>query len=587
VRAVEYLKDAEGASGSAPVRIKLLPREKGEGANAGVYAELTAAIAAAGGAGAGGFPGDAEKESGALRDEFAAALAGAGLAVVDATRGVEAHLAVKDEDAMVGLRKAGHLAARVARDAFQTGGLENVLEDGNSGGKSNADMAADVERVLEGLDKYKVPPADQPEVDFTAGPLVQSGGAYNTQVTTPGLASDGARFSDDVIIFASAMRYKHQTALVGRTYIIDASPSQLAVYDALLEAEAALIDRLRPGAVIGEAVTAVRDSFLGREGVPTTALLSKNFGSGTGLRLGDRHCVLSSKSGVVVEAGMTFAVCMALYDIPLTDAAPGAAKTMGKISKYAVLLADTVVVTDDGPVVVTDKASKERKDVVYTLAGDDEGEEGETGDENDEDDAAARKRKADKAAKRAAAAAALDGGRVGGRSTRLAAKAENGGAVTEEAIRKREEHQKQLMAKQREAALKRRSGGEGDGADGAADDEDEAAAAAPIEAYESTAQYPRGIRQCALAVDKAHDCVLVPLFGTHGACVRRRAGGGGRAFANGGRRAAPHSRARVSHSLLCPALSLPTPLPPPQCPSTSPPSSPSPSRRRATSRSCG
>lgn len=180
---------------------------------------------------------------------------------------------------------------------------------------------------------------------------------------------------------------------------------------------------------------------------------------------------------------------------------------MGKLSKYSIVLADTVVVTDDGPVTVTDKATKERKDVCYSLSGGDGDEDGE---DEEEDEEARRAAKRERRAAEAAALAAGGAGRDGGRSTRLAARqTELEGDM--EKRRKREEHQRELMAKQRQAAASRAlNGGEG----GGLAEEDEAERAGPIEAFKSCGEYPKGIRANAIAVDKAHDAVLVPLFGT-------------------------------------------------------------------------
>ena len=50
-----------------------------------------------------------------------------------------------------------------------------------------------------------------------------------------------------------------RSAIVARTYFVDPTPAQLRVYDAVLEAQAALIDKLRPGAIISAVVTAVYD----------------------------------------------------------------------------------------------------------------------------------------------------------------------------------------------------------------------------------------------------------------------------------------------------------------------------------------
>ena len=60
-----------------------------------------------------------------------------------------------------------------------------------------------------------------------------------------------------------------------------------------------------------------------------------------------------------------FLVTVGLSDLPLTEKAAGA---MGKLKSYAILLADTVVVTSEGPSVVTEKLQKEKQQVRPSLS---------------------------------------------------------------------------------------------------------------------------------------------------------------------------------------------------------------------------
>ena len=369
------------------------------------------------------------------------------------------------------------------------------------------------EAIAELETTFKVAATDATDVDWSLGPLVQSGGGFTTAVTNPAALSPATRFSDDVILYSAIMKYKAHHALVARTYLIDPSPSQLSVYESLLDAQAHLIDRLRPGAVVGEVVGAVIERIMARPGMPPEAKLSRTFGSAIGARVGDKYCVLNSKNTAVIAPGMVFGVSMALTDIPLSDVPPTAAKTMGKLTSYSLLLADTVVVGSDGaPTVVTDKASKERSQVVYSLAGEEEEDEGEEEDGGGDKDAKAASKKQRRAAEAAAAAAAA-AGRVGGRSSRLQARAGDS-AENEAARKKREEHQAALMAQRRAAAIKKGTGGAGAGDDEEGGPGDELANAPPIAAFSSSSEYPKGTRANAIIVDKAHNAVLVPLFGT-------------------------------------------------------------------------
>jgi nucleosome binding factor SPN SPT16 subunit len=86
-----------------------------------------------------------------------------------------------------------------------------------------------------------------------------------------------------------------------------------------------------------------------------------------------------------------------------------------------------------------------------------------------------------------------------------------------EAVARREEHQKELFEKKKAAAA-RRAAGEDDGSGGGASgrDADEELRTAPdIVAYGSATELPRsGVRPCQISVDKAHNAVLLPVFGS-------------------------------------------------------------------------
>ena len=64
-----------------------------------------------------------------------------------------------------------------------------------------------------------------------------------------------------------------------------------------------LIDKLRPGAVIGDVCTAVRDQLLSAN-LPSDTKMTKNFGHGVGLRISDKALVLGTKNTTVVKPGM-------------------------------------------------------------------------------------------------------------------------------------------------------------------------------------------------------------------------------------------------------------------------------------------
>ena len=495
-------------------------------ANRAALDAMLAAVAAAGNRLA-HFPLDPLE--GAVAQGWRAELDQAGVTLEEGLRGAEAYLAVKDEEALGEMKAAGKLAARVLR-SVALADMEQFINDDKK--VSNAELAAGVSATVEDrakLEKRKVP-VDTDSYDQALPLLVQSGGAYTISVTTPKdgapLASSERPLSYDVILMSLAMRYKGMRAVCARTYLIDPTPKVKAVYNAIEAAQAGLVAKLVVGAVIKDACTQIRDLLIA-SGIPLEAQLSKTFGSGVGARLSDRHLVLSVKNAAVVEAGMCFNVSVCLSDIPLEDRHAVAEAPINKLKSYAIVLADTVIVQPGGaaPLVVTDKAPRALKEVSYEMARA-EDEEEEEGDEEgeDEEDEEERRDKGKKKDKKGAGAGAGAGGSkrakefdatagrdASGRSARLREKAKD---VDPKAAEKREAHQEELAAKRKAEALKKAKGGAGAAGGGGDDDEDEIENAPDIVGYRSTSDYPKGTRPNQIVVDKARDCVLVPLLGT-------------------------------------------------------------------------
>lgn len=86
-----------------------------------------------------------------LMEAWLAELSAAGITNTEGTRGVEAALAVKDDAALEQVTKAGHLTARVARNAFIKE-MERVIQDEDKSA-TNASIAA---KVTASVDDLKV-----------------------------------------------------------------------------------------------------------------------------------------------------------------------------------------------------------------------------------------------------------------------------------------------------------------------------------------------------------------------------------------------------------------------------------------------
>jgi nucleosome binding factor SPN SPT16 subunit len=92
------------------------------------------------------------------------------------------------------------------------------------------------------------------------------------------------------------------------------------------------------------------------------AKLAKNIGSVIGLELRDSTNLLTANNERKVQPGMTFNITLNVSDLRREDAEDEAGK------KYAIIIADTVVVKPDGPAeVVTAASAKDWDNVAYQL----------------------------------------------------------------------------------------------------------------------------------------------------------------------------------------------------------------------------
>jgi nucleosome binding factor SPN SPT16 subunit len=128
---LDYLRDAAAASADGPLKVVLLPREKGDAAvpaNRAALDALLGAIASSGGR-LGHFPSDAHEGpvAAAWEDE----LKKAAVERVDATAGLEAFFAVKDAAAVEDIKAAGIFTARILKSVMVRE-MESVIDEGKA-----------------------------------------------------------------------------------------------------------------------------------------------------------------------------------------------------------------------------------------------------------------------------------------------------------------------------------------------------------------------------------------------------------------------------------------------------------------------
>lgn len=197
-------------------------------------------------------------------------------------------------------------------------------------------------------------------------PIIQSGGKFDLK---PSAFSNGDNLYYGTITCSLGARYKSYCSNVGRTYIINPSKGQEKTYKLLLELQQAALDVIRPGAKLSAVMTAVQ-LRLKSKAPHLEPHLTKSCGFATGLEFRESAFQLNSKSEQVFRAGMVFNLALGLENLEDKDATDSRGK------KYALFLAETVLVKEEGAnEVLTERAPKQWGDISYYLKDDDEEED--------------------------------------------------------------------------------------------------------------------------------------------------------------------------------------------------------------------
>ncbi|KAL6141844.1 hypothetical protein ACLB2K_060130 [Fragaria x ananassa] len=252
----------------------------------------------------------------------------------DVTNGLSDLFVVKEKEELGDIKKAAYLSSVVMQKMVTK--LENVIDDEKK--VTHSSLMDETEKLI--LEPSKVGLELNPQnVDICYPPIFQSGGKFDLR---PGVASnDECLYYDraSVIICAIGSRYHNYCSNAARTFLIDANSIQSKAYDVLLKAHVAAIKKDAP------------------ELLPN---LTKSTGTSIGIEFRESGLNLNGKNDRVLKADMVFNVSLGFHNLQ-SDI------SNSKQQNFSLLLADTVVVNDDKPEVLTAKVSKAVKDVAYSF----------------------------------------------------------------------------------------------------------------------------------------------------------------------------------------------------------------------------
>ncbi|KAG8363944.1 hypothetical protein BUALT_Bualt19G0075000 [Buddleja alternifolia] len=304
-----------------------------------------------------------EAPEGKLLEIWADKLKDSGLQLSDITNGLSDIFAVKDKNEITCIKKAAYLTACAMKN-FVVPKVEKVIDEEKK--VTHASLMDETEKAI--LDPVKIGVKLKAEnVDICYPPIFQSGGKFDLR---PSASSNDEYLyydSSSVIICAIGSRYNSYCSNVARTYLIDSTAVQSRAYEVLLKAHEAAILAMKPGnkvSAVYEAAVAVVE----RDVPELLPNLTKTAGTGIGLEFRESGLSLNAKNDRVLKAGMVFNVSLGFQNLQANTSNP-------KSQTFSLLLADTVIVTDDGRDIATSASSKSVKDIAYSFNEDEEEEE--------------------------------------------------------------------------------------------------------------------------------------------------------------------------------------------------------------------
>eukprot|EP00455_Lapot_gusevi_P020974 TRINITY_DN2209_c0_g1_i1.p1 TRINITY_DN2209_c0_g1~~TRINITY_DN2209_c0_g1_i1.p1 ORF type:complete len:1057 (-),score=311.91 TRINITY_DN2209_c0_g1_i1:101-3271(-) len=411
-----------------------------------------------------------------------------GFDIVDPGPGLADAMAVKDETELNSTKKAANFSSQVLK--YVVDEFMNVIDSDSKITHSN--LADKAEQVFQNPAKIKAKlKAENLESCYT--PIIQSGGRYDLK---PSAQSNDETLHVGTIICSLGARYKSYCTNIGRTYFINPSDQQRHVYNLLINVYQACLATLRDGVPLSK-VWEAAEAVIKREDPKLLNNFTKNCGFAIGLEFREPSLVINSKNHSKARTNMVFNLVIGFSDLTRDDTDDPRAKT------YAVLLADTVLVTDDEPEILT-HSSRKFSEVSYKISdGDGDAEEKEDGDVKEE--------KEEKLESKSSRDEYFDMSEIGvARRTRNQVNQKRSATENDAILQKRREHQNELLRKKNDELLRKLQHGELDNkSDGAGQQRE----AQDIMSYTSAARMPREAKRNQIFVDTEAESVLFPIHG--------------------------------------------------------------------------
>ncbi|KAL3231394.1 FACT complex subunit SPT16 [Nakaseomyces bracarensis] len=312
-------------------------------------------------------------------------------------------------------------------------------------------------------------------LDWTYSPIIQSGSKFDLKVSAH--SSNDQLHGNGCILASCGIRYNNYCSNVTRTFLIDPSEEMVENYAFTLDLQKHIIDNeLKIGRTPKEVYESVVE-FIKKVKPELASNFTKNIGSLIGLEFRDSFFVLNAKNDYrKLQAGDCFNISFGF----------NALKDMKTNTNYALQLADTVLITEDGSKILTNY-TKAKSQVSFYFNNDEEEKE-----------------------KKPPAPSKIPT-RVDGNSKILRSKLRGDARGESQDAQKeqiRKENQRKLHERLQKEGLLRFSA-----ADATTDDVESRQYFKKYESYVRDSQLPNNIRDLRIHVDWRSQTIIIPIYG--------------------------------------------------------------------------
>jgi nucleosome binding factor SPN SPT16 subunit len=190
--------------------------------------------------------------------------------------------------------------------------------------------------------------------DFAYSPIIQSGGVYDLK---PNAESTNAKLTHDCILLSIGSKYFEFNTNLVRTVLINATKEEQTAYMAIYKGFKTLIKELKPKAVLKDVYDKTRETILSVD-KSYHAALPNYFGFGTGLEFRESCLLINDKNDKKVKENQIYNIVLSLKNLKTASG-----------RNFCIQIGDTVRITDEGNIILTDSVSKKYDDIGYTLDG--------------------------------------------------------------------------------------------------------------------------------------------------------------------------------------------------------------------------